>query len=122
MSTEKPPCDEQRRKRNRLLCTDPAELTKAELMSKMNKVVITEFGDESKLAIVEDDLPDPAAGEVQNTVFRNHRAAVPEDSKCIRVLISVDDMFEHVYVSSGGNGLGQICGQQPASGGECCCL
>jgi len=26
-------------------------------MSKMNKVVITEFGDESKLAVVEDDLP-----------------------------------------------------------------
>jgi NADPH:quinone reductase-like Zn-dependent oxidoreductase len=37
-------------------------------MSRMNKVVITEFGDESKLAIVEDDLPDPAAGEVQLSV------------------------------------------------------
>ena len=37
-------------------------------MSKMNKVVITEFGDESKLAIVEDDLPDPAAGQVQLSV------------------------------------------------------
>ena len=37
-------------------------------MSKMNKVVIMEFGDESKLAIVEDDLPDPAAGEVQLSV------------------------------------------------------
>ena len=37
-------------------------------MSKMKKVVITEFGDESKLAIVEDDLPDPAAGEVQLSV------------------------------------------------------
>jgi synaptic vesicle membrane protein VAT-1 len=34
-------------------------------MSKMKKVVITEFGDESKLAIVEADLPEPAAGEVQ---------------------------------------------------------
>jgi hypothetical protein len=43
-------------------------LTEAEFMSKMNKVVITEFGDESKLAIVEDDLPDPAAGEVQLSV------------------------------------------------------
>jgi hypothetical protein len=31
-------------------------------MSKMKKVVITEFGDESKLAIVEGDLPEPAAG------------------------------------------------------------
>jgi len=30
----------------------------------MKKVVITEFGAESKLAIVEDGLPDPAAGEV----------------------------------------------------------
>ena len=37
-------------------------------MSKMKKVVITEFGDESKLAIVEGDLPDPAAGEVQLSV------------------------------------------------------
>jgi hypothetical protein len=37
-------------------------------MSKMNKVVITEFGDESKLAVVEDDLPDPGAGEVQLSV------------------------------------------------------
>ena len=34
-------------------------------MSRIRKVVITEFGDESKLAIVEADLPDPAAGEVQ---------------------------------------------------------
>ena len=39
-----------------------------EFMSKMKKVVITEFGDESKLAIVEDDLPDPATGEVQLSV------------------------------------------------------
>jgi NADPH:quinone reductase-like Zn-dependent oxidoreductase len=37
-------------------------------MSKMKKVVITEFGDESKLAIVEDDLSEPAAGEVQLSV------------------------------------------------------
>jgi NADPH:quinone reductase-like Zn-dependent oxidoreductase len=37
-------------------------------MSKMKKVVITEFGDESKLAIIEDDLADPAAGEVQLSV------------------------------------------------------
>ena len=34
----------------------------------MKKVVITEFGDESKLAIVEGDLPEPAAGEVQLSV------------------------------------------------------
>lgn len=37
-------------------------------MSRIRKVVITEFGDESKLAIVEGDLPDPSAGEVQLTV------------------------------------------------------
>jgi len=37
-------------------------------MSQMKKVVITEFGDESKLAIVEADLPEPAAGEVQLSV------------------------------------------------------
>ena len=34
----------------------------------MKKVVITAYGDESKLAIVESDLPDPAAREVQLTV------------------------------------------------------
>jgi NADPH:quinone reductase-like Zn-dependent oxidoreductase len=34
-------------------------------MSSMKKVVITEFGDESKLAIVNGDLPDPSRGEVQ---------------------------------------------------------
>ena len=34
-------------------------------MSKIRKVVITEFGDESKLAIVDGDLPDPPRGEVQ---------------------------------------------------------
>ena len=37
-------------------------------MTKMKKVVITAFGDDSKLAIVESDLPDPAAGEVQLSV------------------------------------------------------
>ncbi|MGI4757553.1 MAG: medium chain dehydrogenase/reductase family protein [Janthinobacterium lividum] len=37
-------------------------------MSRIRKVVITEFGDESKLAVVEGDLPDPAAGEVQVAV------------------------------------------------------
>ena len=37
-------------------------------MSKMKKVVITEFGDESKLAIVEADLPEPGAGELQLSV------------------------------------------------------
>ena len=34
----------------------------------IKKVVITAYGDESKLAIVECDLPEPAAGEVQLTV------------------------------------------------------
>jgi NADPH:quinone reductase-like Zn-dependent oxidoreductase len=34
----------------------------------MKKVVITAFGDESKLAIVESDLPDPDSGEVQLSV------------------------------------------------------
>jgi NADPH:quinone reductase-like Zn-dependent oxidoreductase len=37
-------------------------------MSSMKKVVITEFGDESKLAIVSADLPDPSRGEVQLAV------------------------------------------------------
>ena len=37
-------------------------------MSKMKKVVITGFGDESKLAIVECDLPDPGSREVQLAV------------------------------------------------------
>ena len=37
-------------------------------MSRMKKVVIVAFGDESKLAIVESDLPDPVSGEVQLSV------------------------------------------------------
>src|SRR5580692_8810917 len=37
-------------------------------MARTKKVVITAFGDESRLAIVESDLPDPAAGEVQLSV------------------------------------------------------
>ena len=37
-------------------------------MPKIKKVVITEFGDESKLAIVEADLPGPGSGEVQVSV------------------------------------------------------
>jgi NADPH:quinone reductase-like Zn-dependent oxidoreductase len=38
------------------------------LTTRTKKVVITAFGDESKLAIVESDLNDPAAGEVQLSV------------------------------------------------------
>ena len=37
-------------------------------MARMKKVVITAFGDESKLAVVESDLPDPDSGEVQLSV------------------------------------------------------
>ena len=37
-------------------------------MAKIRKVSITAFGDESKLAIVEAELPDPAEGEVQVAV------------------------------------------------------
>jgi synaptic vesicle membrane protein VAT-1 len=37
-------------------------------VTRMKKVVITAYGDESKLALVESDLPDPAAGEVQLAV------------------------------------------------------
>ncbi len=37
-------------------------------MPKIKKVLITEFGDESKLAIVESDIAEPAAGEVQIAV------------------------------------------------------
>src|ERR1700690_3416328 len=37
-------------------------------MARTRKVVITAFGDESKLAVVESDLNDPAAGEVQLSV------------------------------------------------------
>jgi synaptic vesicle membrane protein VAT-1 len=37
-------------------------------MYKTTKVLITEFGDESKLAVVEADIAEPAAGEVQVAV------------------------------------------------------
>ena len=44
------------------------ESIEGEPMARTKKVVITAFGDESKLAIVESDLNDPAAGEVQLSV------------------------------------------------------
>src|ERR1700729_750664 len=37
-------------------------------MARIKKVVITEFGDESKLAIVEGELSEPGPGEVQLSV------------------------------------------------------
>ena len=37
-------------------------------MAKIKKVVITAYGDESVLAVVEAELPEPAAGEVQLVV------------------------------------------------------
>ena len=37
-------------------------------MTKMKKVLITAFGDEDKLVIVEDDIPEPGAREVQIAV------------------------------------------------------
>ena len=39
-----------------------------EFVAKMKKVVITAFGDESKLAVVDSDIPDPVSGEVQLSV------------------------------------------------------
>jgi NADPH:quinone reductase-like Zn-dependent oxidoreductase len=44
------------------------ECRRGELVAKMKKVVITAFGDESKLALVQSDLDDPAAGQVQLSV------------------------------------------------------
>jgi NADPH:quinone reductase-like Zn-dependent oxidoreductase len=41
---------------------------RGELVTIIKKVVITAYGDESKLAIVKSNLPDPAAGEVQLAV------------------------------------------------------
>jgi NADPH:quinone reductase-like Zn-dependent oxidoreductase len=38
------------------------------IMTKIQKVLITEFGDEDKLEIVDDDIPEPAMGEVQIAV------------------------------------------------------
>jgi synaptic vesicle membrane protein VAT-1 len=38
------------------------------IMSKITKVLITEFGDEDKLVVVEGDVPEPAAREVQIAV------------------------------------------------------
>jgi NADPH:quinone reductase-like Zn-dependent oxidoreductase len=44
------------------------DLEIAIIMSKNKKVVITEFGDEDKLVIVEDDIPEPSSREVQVAV------------------------------------------------------
>jgi NADPH:quinone reductase-like Zn-dependent oxidoreductase len=43
-------------------------MSRGEFVARIKKVVITAFGDESKLAIVESELPDPASGEVQLSV------------------------------------------------------
>ena len=41
------------------------EMHRGELVTRIKKVVITAYGDESVLAVVEAELADPAAGEVQ---------------------------------------------------------
>jgi NADPH:quinone reductase-like Zn-dependent oxidoreductase len=41
---------------------------RGEIVARTKKVVITAYGDESKLTIVESDLPDPGVGEVQLSV------------------------------------------------------
>jgi synaptic vesicle membrane protein VAT-1 len=41
---------------------------RAIIMTKIKKVVITQFGDEEKLVIMDDDIAGPAAGEVQIAV------------------------------------------------------
>jgi hypothetical protein len=46
-------------------------------VTKIKKVVITAYGDESKLAIVESDLPDPASGEVQLAVEYTNTPSFP---------------------------------------------
>jgi NADPH:quinone reductase-like Zn-dependent oxidoreductase len=46
-------------------------------ISKTKKVLITEFGGEDKLAIVDDDIPEPAAGEVQIAVEYMRRGTYP---------------------------------------------
>jgi NADPH:quinone reductase-like Zn-dependent oxidoreductase len=54
-------------------------------MPKIKKVVITEFGDESKLAIVESETAEPAAGEVQVAV--EYSVVAGADVNMRRVLI-----------------------------------
>src|SRR5208337_355084 len=54
----------------------------------------------------------------QTAVLRNDRAAVPENSSSFRVPIAVQDMFEHVHIGAGRDRLGQVCGDQFASGGK----
>jgi synaptic vesicle membrane protein VAT-1 len=44
------------------------ESREVSFVTRMKKVVITEYGDESKLAVVESELVDPSAGEVQVSV------------------------------------------------------
>jgi synaptic vesicle membrane protein VAT-1 len=43
-------------------------MRRGEFVARMKKVVITAFGDESKLAVIESDLRDPVSGEVQLAV------------------------------------------------------
>lgn len=50
------------------MTSNSERMHQGELVARMKKVVITAYGDESKLAIVESDLLDPASGEVQLSV------------------------------------------------------
>ena len=54
----------------------------------------------------------------QTAALRNDCAAVPENSNSFRVPIPVQDMFEHVHIGAGRDRLGQVCGDQFASGAK----
>ncbi len=51
-----------------MFASNTCKISDGDFMPRIKKVLITEFGDESKLAIVEDDIAEPAAGEVQIAV------------------------------------------------------
>lgn len=52
----------------------------------------------------------------QTATLRNDGTAVLENSNSVRILISVQDMFQHVHIGAGWHGLGQVSGNQLASG------
>ncbi len=54
----------------------------------------------------------------QSAVQRNDCAAVPANTNSFRVPIAVQDMFEHIHIGASRDRLGQVCGDQLASGGK----
>src|ERR1700730_254716 len=67
---------------------------------------------------VRDERRKDEFNDQQTAVLRNYRPAVPENRNSFPVLKPVQYMFEHVDIGARRDRLGQVCGNQFASGGK----